>query len=183
MVDITSGRKRFCKSTIGGVKAAFLAPYRKVARSEIIYDRVSLFQFPETIIYKFDLITGTAFVQNQNEDEGGKYFDISLTLTFNKITVFDNMQFQKLLRKDYFIIIEDFNGNYFLLGFRNGLTAESLKTSTTQYTIDFSGQEVEFAPFVNEIMGTDFIIFDGDNYIFQDDTNYIFQDDTNYLFQ
>ena len=183
MVPITANRRVQCKSTIGGIKKAFLAPYKKVQRSEIIYDGVSLLGFPETFFYTFDLIQGPAFLQQQNENEGGKYFDVSLSLNFNKITAFDNLQFQKLLKKDYFLIVLDSNDNYFLLGFRNGITAESLKTTTTQFTIDFKGMEEEFAPFVNDIMGTDIITVEGLNYIFQDGNDFIFQNDTNYIFQ
>lgn len=183
MASITTNRARRCKNALGGVKAAFLAPYKKALRSQIIYDKVSLLKYPLTYVYQFDLISGTAFEQQQQENGGGKYFDVSLSLTFNKITVFDNLQFQKLLNKDYLMVIQDFNDNYFLLGFRNGLIAESLKTSTTQYTIDFTGMEEELAPFVNDIMFEDIVIADYENYIFQDETNFIFQDDTNYIFQ
>lgn len=183
MVPIRANRQVQCKSTIGGIKKVFLAPYKKVQRSEITYDGVSLIEFPETFFYTFDLLQGPAFLQQQNENEGGKSFDVSLSLTFNKITAFDNLQFQKLLKKDYFLIILDSNGDYFLLGFRNGLTAESLKVNTTQYIIDFKGMEEEFAPFVNDIMGTDIITVEGLNYIFQDGKDFIFQNDINYIFQ
>ncbi len=183
MVSVTANRKVHCKNTTGGIKAVFMAPYKKLQRSMIIYDGVSLLQFPETFFYRFDLVHGTSFLQQQNHDEGGKYFDVSLTLTFNRITAFDNLQFQKLLNKDYFLVVLDSNGNYFLLGFRNGVTAGSIKTSSTQYTIDFTGQEEELAPFVNDIMGTGIINVEGVNYIFQDDRDLIFQDDKNYIFQ
>lgn len=183
-VELSANRERHCKSLLGGIRAAYLAPYKKVYRSEINYDGVSLFEFPETNVYKFDLVSGDAFEQRHTENEGGKYYEINLSLTFNKITAFDNMEFQKMLKKDYFIILQDNNGNYFLSGFRNGLTAERLEKSVTQYKIDFVGMEEEMAPFVNDIMYLDFIVVDGvENYIFQDDTNFIFQDDTNYIFQ
>lgn len=183
MAFITQGRAKRCKKSLGGVKAAYLAPYKLVRRSEIEYDKVTLTQFPKTLVYKFDLVAGTVLEQRQADGDGGKYFDVGITLTFNKITAFDNVQFQKLLNKDYFMIIEDWNGNLFLLGFRNGVTARSIKTSITQYTIDLDGQEEEIAPFVTGLMGGSFIVVDGEDYIFQDDTNFIFQDDTNYIFQ
>lgn len=183
MVSITQNRPRYCKRNLGGIRAVYMAPYRKLLRSEITYDGVSLTQFPETLFYPFELVQGQAFTQEQVIDDGGKFFDVSLTVVFNKITPFDNLQFQKLLKKDYFLIVQDSNDNYFLLGFRNGVTAETLRTTTTQYTITFAGQEEEFAPFVNDIMGTDIITIEASNYIFQDGQNYTFQDDYNYIFQ
>lgn len=180
---LSANRKRKCKNSLGGLKNVYLAPYRKVSRSEIVYDGTSLTEFPETYMYKFELMPGHVFEQTQSENEGGKYYDVQLTINFNKITLFDNLQFQKMLLKDYFVVIEDNNGDYYLLGFRNGATADSLKKTITQYTIEFTGQEEEYAPLVNDIIGIDLIIADGENYIFQDDTDFIFQDDTNYIFQ
>lgn len=183
MVSITQNRPRYCKATAGGIKSLFVAPWRKVSRSEYQYDGASLTEFPETFIYRFELTGPTEFVQDMQQDDGGKYYDVGLTAVFNKITVFDNLNFQKMLRKDYFLIVEDNNGNFFLLGFRNGVSADSLTTSTTQYTIEFSGMEEEAAPFVTDLIGTNFLIEERRNYIFQDGDNYIFQDDYNYIFQ
>lgn len=182
MVSITQGRRLHCKRQLGGIKSAYLSPYKKLLRSDIAYDKVSITEFPGTYFFKFDLVSGNAFEQVQTDSEGGKYFDVNITLTFNKITTFDNNNFQKLLKKDYFMIVEDYNGNFFLLGFRNGLTAERLDASTTQYNISFTGQEEEYAPFMNDVMGSDIIIVDLIDYIFQNDDNYYFQDDNNYIF-
>lgn len=183
MVSLTSNRPRYCKSNLGGVKAIYIAPYRKLLRSEISYDGVTLLSFPETFFYTFELVRGSEFRQQQNQNEGGKYFDVSITVNINKITAFDNLNFQRLLKKDYFLIVQDGNDNYFLMGFRNGVTADSLKTSTTQYTIEFSGMEEEFAPFVTGLIGNDIIIVPTLDYVFQDGRNFIFQDDKNYIFQ
>lgn len=181
---ITQGRTRLCKNTIGGIKNAYLAPYRKVPRSQIVYDGVNLTTFPQTFIYKFELISSDVFQQDGNEEGGGKYYNQSLELTFNKISAFDNLQFQKLLRKDYWIVIEDKNANFFLLGFKNGVLCEKLEKSTSQqYKLSFSGMEEDFAPFCETLIGTDLIIFDGNQKMFQDDNNFIFQDDNNYIFE
>lgn len=181
--EITSGRDRKCKNTIGGIKNIYIAPYKKALRSEIIYDGVSLFQFPQTFIYKFELVGVDVFEQAGEENEGGKFYTQSLELTFNKITAFDNLQFQKLLRKDFFIVVEDRNGNFFLMGFRNGLIAEKLDTGTNQqYKISFTGQEIELAPFCEDLINTDFVIVEFLNKVFQNEDNFIFQNDYNYIF-
>lgn len=181
--EITKGRGRECKNTIGGVKAAYLAPWKKVQRSQITYDGVTLTSFPQTFIYKFELVAGDVFVQNMSDAEGGKFFTQNISLTFNKLSAFDNLQFQKLLQKDYFIVIEDKNSNFFLLGFRNGLIADKLDSSTEQkYTISFEGQEEEIAPFCEQLIDTDLIIVDYINKVFQNDDNFIFQNDYNYIF-
>lgn len=179
--EINNGRLRKCKDTIGGIKSAYLAPYKKVLRSEIEFDGTNLTEFPQTFIYKFELVSADIFSQDGNENEGGKYYDQNIELTFNKISAFDNLQFQRLLRKDYFMVIEDYNGNFFLLGFRNGLTANSLDVSNQQYKISFNGQEEELAPFCEELMNTDLIVIDYEDYIFENEDNYIFENDENYI--
>ncbi len=183
-LEINGGRLKVCKDTIGGLKNVYLAPYKKVFRNEVVYDGVNLTEFPQTFVYKFELVSTDVFQQDGTEDEGGKFYDQTLEITFNKITAFDNLQFQKLLKKDYFIVVEDKNENFFLMGFRNGLFAEKLEKSTTQqYKITFKGTEEDLAPFCEQIMNTSIIIVDGYNKIFQDDTNFIFQNDFNYIFQ
>lgn len=183
--EVTQGRSRKCKTQIGGIKAAYIASYAEALRSEIIYDGISLTGFPQTFIYKFELIYGDVFQQQMNDSEGGKYYDINLTLTFNRITAFDNMQFQKLLNRDWFIVVQDNNDNYFLLGFKNGLIVEKLDVSNNegQYKITFTGMEEDSAPFCETLIGTDFIIVDGDQKQFQDGDSFIFQDNNNYIFQ
>lgn len=185
--EVTAGRGRICKNTIGGIKNAYLAPYKKVFRNEIEYDGVSVTEFPQTFIYKFELTSATdVFSQEGTESEGGKHYNQNISLTFNKLSAFDNLQFQKLMRKDYFIVVEDHNMNFFLLGFRNGLTADKLDSGITQqYKIDFTGQEEELAPFCESLIGTDLIIFDGWVKEFQDGDDFLFEhidNDINYIF-
>ena len=182
--EITQGRSRQYKKQIGGIKNAYIASYLPFSRSEITYDGVSLTQFPQTFVFKFDLVSGEAFQPQMTDGDGGKYYDINLTLNFNKITAFDNLQFQRLLKKDWYIVIQDNNNNYFLLGFRNGITAEKLDTSTEgQYKLSLTGQEEEIAPFCDEIINTDLIIVDFYNKVFQNEDNFIFQDESNNIFQ
>jgi len=183
MADITNGRAKKCKNSIGGLKAIYLAPFKKVLRSEIVYNKVELTVFPQTFIYKFALNAEPSYVQSQKDGEGGKSFDVSLSFTFNKLSKFDNMNFQKMLQKDYFIVLEDRNDNFFLSGFRNGLSADKLDSTTAgNYNISFSGQEEEVAPFCNELINVSLIVVDVENYIFQNDDNNIFQNDNNYIF-
>ena len=183
-ININNGRDKICKNLAGGIRAVYLAPYKKVTRSNIAYDGIELTVFPQTFIYKFKMIGNTTFVQSQQENDGGKSFSQSITLNFSKISAFDNIQFSKLLRKDYFIVVEDNNNNFLLLGFRNGLECESIKTSSDQnYEIAFKGEEENFAPFCDQLINNNLIVIEGQNYIFQDNENYIFQNDNNYIFQ
>lgn len=183
-INITNGRDKQCKNAIGGIKSVYLAPYKKVSRSEMVYNGVELSDFPQTFIYKFKMTGGVSFIQSQQDSDGGKSFSQSISLNFSKLSIFDNLNFTKLLKKDYFIVVQDNNDNFFLMGFKNGLECDKVDSSTIQtYSISFNGQEQDFAPFCNNLINDSLIIVDGYDYIFQDNTNYIFQNDTNYIFQ
>lgn len=182
MVFIDSNRTVPCKNKLGGVKCIYLAPYKKVLRSEIIYNGTELTQFPETFIYKFEL-QNVSFTQQQQENDGGKYYNQSLNITFNKITVFDNINFQKFLKKDYFVVVEDRNGNFFLMGFRNGATCNKLDVSQITYSLNFEAMEEEFAPYCSDIIGTDLIPIDFIDYIFENEDNNIFENEDNYIWR
>lgn len=182
--EIIQGREIQCKTQIGGIKNAYIASYIPVTRSSITYDGISLTTFPQTFVFKFELLSGEVFQQQMNDGDGGKYYDINITLNFFKISAFDNLQFQRLLKKDWFLVIQDNNNNYFLLGFRNGLICEKLDSETNQkYSLTFTGQEEELAPFCDDLINTDLIIVDFYNKIFQEGSNFIFQDGSNNIFQ
>jgi hypothetical protein len=179
---LTSGRKKICKDSKGGVRSFYLASYKKILRSELVYDGIEIFEFPETFVYKFECLSGSSFQQTQQETEGGKFYNQSLNIQLPKITAYDNVQFQKLLNKEYFCLVEDNNGNFFLLGFRNGAICDKLDVSTDNvYKFTFEGMEEEIAPYCNSIVGTGIVIIDFVDYILQNGDNYAFEDNSNYI--
>jgi hypothetical protein len=183
--DLTRGRKKHCKNTIGGVKALYIASYKKVNRSEILYDGVEISEFPKTFIYKFEAKKGSIFSQTQKDSDGGKSFIQKISISFNGISAFDNSLFKKMLLQDYFIVVEDYLKNFFLAGFRNGLACEKIDLSTNDiYNISFSGEEIEFAPFCSGIIGSDLIVVDFFDYYFENKTdNFFLEDKTkNFIF-
>jgi len=182
--EITQNRLKKCKDTIGGIKNVYFAPFVNYSASQIVYDGVNLTTFPQTFVYKFELVSADVFQQQGNENDGGKYYDQSLELTFIKISAFDNLQFQRLLKKDYFVVVEDRNGNFFLGGFRNGMIAEKLDKGTDQqYKITFNGMETDFAPFCETLMGGSIVIVEGFQKVFQSGENFVFQNDDKYIFE
>ncbi len=181
---IDNGRAKVCKETQGGVKSVFIAPYKKVLRSEIVSDGVEITIFPVTFIYEFSVIGDVNFTQNESENEGGKFQEISLSLNFKGVNAFDNSRFQKMINRDYFIVILDRNGNHFLAGLQNGMTCDSVKAETTDiYNVSFSGQEIEKAQFCNELIGDQLIPITTFNFIFQNNDNRIFENNDNQILQ
>lgn len=183
MVLVTNGRAKPCKDTIGGVSAVYFAAYKKVLRSQIVLNGVNLLAFPQTFVYKFEAV-GVNFTQTQTDGDGGKSFNQSLTMTFNKASAFDNVFFSNMLKNDYFCVVKDRNGNFVLAGFENGLTCPNLNVTTAGgYKLTFEGQEVMQAPFCENIIDTSFIEVGFTDYILQNNDNYYLQrENENYIF-
>ena len=180
---IDKGREKKCKDTIGGVKSVFIAPYKKVLRNQIVFNGVEIIGFPVTFIYEFVVLGDINFTQNENENEGGKFQEISLSLNFKGVNAFDNLRFQKMLNRDYFIVILDRNGNYFLAGLTNGLNCDSLKAGANDiYSVSFSGQELEKAPFCNTLIGSELLPVNEINFIFQNNNDKFFENNNNQIF-
>lgn len=180
MVLQINGRDKVCKDSITGVKRVYIAPYTKLLRSQYTYNGVRLTNFPLTYFYKFDFNTQASFTQSLEIKEGNTFYNQSLSLTFNKASEYDNLNFQKLTKKDFRIILEMKNGDFLLMGFLNGVTADKLETSESrQYQISFKGIEEDLSPYVTTLIGTDLILYNNYNLLFQNGDRQIFQDNTN----
>lgn len=182
MVLQINGRDNVCKDSITGVKRVYIAPYTKLLRSQYTYNGVRLTNFPLTYFYKFDFNTQASFTQSLEIKEGNQFYNQSLNLTFNKASEYDNLNFQKLTKKDFRIILEMKNGDFLLMGFKNGVTADKLETSESrQYQISFKGIEEDLSPYITTIFSTKIVVIEGLNAILQNNNNLVFQNNTNFI--
>jgi len=183
LIDLV-GRKRKCKDSAGGVKNIYISVFRPILRNEVDIDCGVITKFPPLTFFKWEGLTGVVYNQQQQENEGGKFYPQRISFQFNGLSGFDNLYFQRLFKKDVFLIVEDNNGHFWLLGFRNGLECVKLTSHTDNYyTADFEGLESGLSPNVDEVMGGDFTVIDEDYFkIFQDEIYVTFQDDIDYLF-
>lgn len=182
MVLQINGRDRVCKDNITGIKRVYITPYVKVSRSQYTYNGVRLTRFPLTYLYKFDFNTQASFTQSLEIKEGNTFYNQNLSLTFNKSSEYDNLNFQKLTKADFRIVLEMKNGDFLMMGFKNGVSADKLETSESrQYQISFKGIEEDLSPYVTTIFNTSFVVIDGLNAILQNGNNLIFQNNENFL--
>lgn len=211
MIDLTQGRARRCKDSIGGFKSFWVAPFVKYPRSQIVVDGVNLIKHPSAFIYKFDVSNGE-FEQSQTTDDGGKFWEQRLSVEFIRIEALQ--QFQKFLHKDYLIVVRDNNGVFRLMGVYNGVFTDTLnmntggsKDSFNGYKLNFTAREDLQALFFDNLQDGGFIdptddanyVFDkglilglqngnifglqnGNQLLVNEGDNYNFQDDNNYIF-
>ena len=171
MVFLTKGRDKPCKDSIAGLDLIYLFAYEPYSRSQIVTSGSKLITFPNTMVYAFYVYNAT-FTETQNEDDGGKFYDISLGFDLPKIELNPNMV--KFLTNDYRAIIKDRNGNFRIAGLYNGLqtdlnqTTGDSKGSFNGYKLSFSGQEIKSSFFIDNLGDVGFEISE-DNFLLAED--------------
>ena len=183
-MEVINGRNISCKNSITGVDAVYLMPYRKLLRSEVSFNGVRVTEFPSNIWYKFNLITKSQFTQSKETQNGSDFYNQSLSMTFNKTSEFDDFNFQKISRKDFFIVVKLKSGEFVLMGYQNGCRSTKIDTSEQQqYSVTFEAQEEHLSPYVTNLIGVSILTYEGANAIYQDgNNNIIYQNNINYLF-
>ena len=169
--DITKGRLDTpCKTGVGGVKAFYFANfepliYKQFKRSDGLV--TSLLTGPDTPLelYKYELrSTGHNLEDaNENSEETGTSF---VTSTFTAIlkqigaTTRDELQLASFGRPQ--VIVEDYNGNFLLVGIENGCTVSvnqvtgSAMGELSGYNLTITAQERELSYLVDPtIIGDD----------------------------
>lgn len=174
-MEILSSINRDCNG-VSGVKRLYLFSYVKYSRSQIELDNNVITAFPTTNIYEFSTVGDVDFSESTNEEDGGKYYEITLSFKTNK---FDEVL--RLKNKDIRAIVLDNNGNYRMLGNYNGLTCETFRKTTGQSKTDFNGFEFSFsgkeqreAFFIKDLQVITGI--DGSSYLLQENGDYLLQE-------
>lgn len=176
-MEIISGINRDCNG-LSGVKRLYLFSYVKYSRSQIGLNNNVVLAFPTTNIYEFSTVGDVDFSESTQEDDGGKYYEISLSFKTNN---FDEVL--KLKNKDIRAIVLDNNGNYRMLGNYNGLTCETFRKTTGVSKTDFNGFEFSFS---GKEQREAFFIKDlevitgagSDNYLLQENGDYLLQENS-----
>lgn len=173
MTDLTRGRQKVCKG-LGGLKEFYIFPYDSDAVLTIEGTTLINISIPQTL-YRFYSTTGD-LQERQEEDGGGKFYNQSISLTFPVIKA--DTELPILLKKDYWVLVQDRNGLYRLLGAENGGSFNNLKQQTggsqndlSGYTIDYEGKEELTALFVDIETFTDsgyLLLEDGEFLLLED---------------
>tara|TARA_R110000851_G_scaffold75456_1_gene166341 strand:- start:20693 stop:21235 length:543 start_codon:yes stop_codon:yes gene_type:complete len=166
MVSIT----RKCKDSQGGLDKIYLFKHINYSRSQIVLNDNILVTYPSTVIYEFEVNNQPSVNQTNQENEGGKFYDLSINFDLSKELGRD---FSYMLGFDFNIIIKDRNGKFRFLGNQNGLTCNDVKYTTggsknslNGVSLSFSGQEEKEAYYINNLTSSGFEIA---SYLLQED--------------
>ena len=160
---ITAGRAKRCSDSIAGFDIVYLFPFVSYDRSQIILNTNIITTFPDTQIFKFEVLNAN-LSEEMSEDDGGTFYDQNLSFDLSKSTVEDNLELTKLMDKDYMAIVSDRNGIFRLLGTYNGLQTEVTKVTGggmadfNGYKVTMEGKESLNSLFVSNLADAGFII-------------------------
>lgn len=175
---VSGGINRKCRYSIAGVSEIYLLKYYEYSRSQIITNDNFLVTFPTTVIYKFEVTPESTANEQQEQNEGGKFFNQSIGLSFRSS---DLLEIEKLIDLDFRIIFRDRNGLYRIFGLYNGMqggqisyTSGSGKADFNGLKIDFNGLEEKQSFFIDNLEDTGFIIEKA--FLLQENGSYLLQE-------
>ena len=145
--DITAGRLEPCKDSVGGITAIYIGGVYTSGLLNAPADggEITAFAAPLTF-YKYDLKGANSFDQtNENSRENGtSFWNQTGTVVLKKQDKATTAQLKLLSYGRPQIIIEDFNGNFFLAGIENGVEV-TVNTATGSGMGDLNGYNLTLA--------------------------------------
>jgi hypothetical protein len=150
--DISAGRLEPCKNSVGGLTAVYFVNYGDA--TGYTYDSVDT-DVIDTVAgtptaYKYELKGTSSFTQNINasRDNGTVFFEQVLELSLKKLTMKDHRNIKLLAYGRPQVLVEDYNGNVFYCGLKNGMdvTGGTIVTGAAMgdmsgYTLTLTGME------------------------------------------
>ena len=156
---LTKGRAVACQKSVGGLVAAYFINYGDLGT--VIYDLTDT-DVIDTFsgnpdAYKYDLRDQSSFEQSfvGSVENGTIYMEQTLNLSFTKLDKASNKELKLMAYGRPHVIVEDQNGNLFVMGLVNGaeVTAGTIVTGAAMgdmsgYTLTLSGKEKVPANFI-----------------------------------
>ena len=160
---VSNGRSLPCKSAVGGIKNIFFAPYSTVtAALSPAADGVITLTDTEDF-YKYE-VKGNSSLEtaiNSSRENGTTFYEATLNCTFTFLDVATQEQIKLLANGRPQIVVEDYNGNGFLIGKDHGaeVTGGTVVTGAAMgdlsgFTLTLTAQETA-PPFFVATLPTD----------------------------
>lgn len=146
---LNSGRTEPCKDVVGGITAVYFLDFGNVATVDELTDQISDFAASATA-YKYEVKGNSSLTQNINSsrENGTTFFEQVLSLTLHKLSAVDNKEIKLLAYGRPHIIVEDNNGDFYLMGREYGadVTGGTIVTGAAMgdmsgYTLTFTAME------------------------------------------
>ncbi len=154
---LTSGRTLPCKSSsVGGLKAVYFADYGTLGVPTIVDGEITALD-GAVEFFKYD-IKGNSNLEttiNSSRENGSVFYTQTLNLTLTTLDKATQEEIKLLASARPHIAVEDYNGNFFLVGLENGaevtggtIVTGSAMSELSGFTLVFEAMEREPAYFV-----------------------------------
>ena len=161
--DLTKGRKEPCKDVVGGLKAVYFTDFGDYGTVTQTDDEITDMTGTFTA-FKYELKGNSSFEQaiTSSRENGTTFFDQTLTLTLKKLSKEDNKELKLLAFGRPHVVVEDYNGNAFVMGAEHGaeVTGGSISTGAAMgdlsgYTLTLAASELQPANFLEGATSAD----------------------------
>ena len=153
---LTSGRALPCKSSVGALKAVYFADYGTLGATTIASGEITaLAGTPD--FFKFD-IKGNSSLEttiNSSRENGTTFYTQTLNLTLPVLDKATQEEIKLLATARPHVAIEDYNGNFFMVGLEHGaevtggtIVSGAAMGDLSGFTLTLEGQETDAAYFV-----------------------------------
>jgi hypothetical protein len=153
---LTSGRTLPCKKSVGGLKAVYFADYGTLGDATIVAGEITAVAgTPDW--FKYD-IKGNSSLEtaiNSSRENGSTFYTQTLNVTLTTLDKATQEEIKLLASARPHVAIEDYNGNFFLVGLEHGaevtggtIVSGAAMGDMSGFTLTLEGQEIAPAYFV-----------------------------------
>jgi len=159
---LTSGRKLPCKSSVGGLKAVYFADYGTLGAVTIASGEITA-TAGDPDFFRFD-IKGNSSLEttiNSSRENGTTFYTQTLNLTLPVLDKATQEQIKILATARPHVAIEDYNGNFFMVGLEHGtevtggtIVSGAAMGDLSGFTLTLEAQETDPAFFTDSAVIT-----------------------------
>ena len=164
--NISAGRLEGCKDSVGGLTAVYFVNFGEMGALTITDETITGIAATTPDAYKYDLRGTSTFEQSltSSRENGTTFAEQTLTVSLKKQDSTTHKEVKLLAYGRPHVIIEDNNGNLFVMGEEYGaeMTASASSGAAmgdkSGYELSFVAMEKGFAKFYTGVVATDFDI-------------------------
>ena len=155
---LTTGRELPCKDSVGGIKAVYLADYGTLGALTVDPGTGEITAIAGTPdLFQFDVKGNSNLEQaiTSSRENGTTFYEQTLNLTLTKLDLATQQEIVTIAKARPHVFVEDYNGNYFLVGAVHGadisggtIVTGAAMADLSGFTLVFSAQETLPAYFV-----------------------------------
>ena len=164
--NISAGRLEGCKDSVGGLTAVYFVNFGEMGALTITDETITGIAATTPDAFKYDLRGTSTFEQSltSSRENGTTFAEQTLTVSLKKQDSTTHKEVKLLAYGRPHVIIEDNNGNLFVMGEEYGaeMTASASSGAAmgdkSGYELSFVAMEKGFAKFYTGVVATDFAI-------------------------